>query len=194
MTEKLNTFQRVRELNGWHAVAFATTLVERMQPNYQLFCEATEFADPAQFRKTLDSIWQWLGGSKTKINFALQLDKIEEATPDSADYDNYGVFPAIDAAISLASVLNLIMAEEPTGAVMVSKLSQGCVESFVEAVAEQEMTNEEIKQHPLMQWEIAFQDELLNAIASMPSNADSAKFLRNMACEEGVSNIGIEVI
>jgi len=193
MSEKLNTFQRVRELSGWQAVAFAATLVERMQPNYQLFCETSEFVEPSQFRKTLDSVWEWLTGGKAKINFALQLDKIEEATPDAQEFDNYGVFPAIDAAISLAATLSLIMNEEPQGAVMVSKLSQGCVESFIEATAEeQELSSEEIKSHPLMQWEVAFQNELLTNLATIKSGTEGVKQLKLLATDEGVSNIGIE--
>lgn len=193
MSEKLNTFQRARELTGWQAVAFAVTLVERMQPNYQLFCEAADFVDPSQFRKTLDSAWEWLTGSQTKINFALQLDKIEEVTPDAQEFDNYGVFPAIDAAISLAATLSLIMGEEPQGAVMVSKLSQGCVESFIEAIAEEEeLSSEEIKAHPLMQWEVAFQTELLNNLPTIKPGAEGVKQLKLLASEEGVSNIGIE--
>ncbi|WJG09138.1 YjaG family protein [Aliiglaciecola sp. LCG003] len=193
MNTKLNTFQRVRELTGWHAVAFAATLVQRMQPNYQLFCQATEYSDAEQFRKSLESIWQWLGRSGTKINFALQLDKVEEATPDAADFDNYGVYPAIDAAISLAATISLIMNDEPQGAVMVSKLSQGCVEAFVEAVAGESLSAEEIKQHPLMAWEVEFQTELLDALHNMSPSSDSIKLLKKLAVEEGVSNIGIEI-
>ena len=192
MNEKLNTFQRVRELTDWQAVAFAVTMVERMQPNYQLFCDVSGYVDPSQFRKTLDSAWEWLTGSQTKINFALQLDKIEEVTPDASDFDNYGVFPAIDAAISLATTLSLIMGDEPHGAVMVSKISQGCVESFIEAVEQQELSNEEIKQHPLMQWEVAFQNDLISKIAELKYGTAAVKQLRLFATNEGVSNIGIE--
>ena len=54
MKNKLNLFQQVRELNGWAAVAYATTLVERMMPNYVLFCEATQFSDGSQLRNTLN--------------------------------------------------------------------------------------------------------------------------------------------
>ncbi len=193
MGEKLNTFQRVRELSNWQSVAFAATLIERMQPNYQLFCEASEFADPSQFRKTLDSVWDWLRGSQSKINFALQLDKIEEVTPDAMEFDNYGVYPAIDAAISLAAVLSLIMGEEPQGAVVVSKLSQGCVESFIEAVSEESLDSPGIKAHPLMQWEVAFQNELIVTVSNLKAGSDSVKQLQSLAKEEGVSNIGIAV-
>lgn len=192
MSNKLNTFQRVRELQGWHSVAYAATLIERMQPNYQLFCQVTEYADPAQFRKTLDLVWEWLATPKAKINLAVQQERIEEATPDALDFDNFGVYPAIDAAISLASALLLMSGDEPQGAVVVSKLSQGGVEAFIEATAESEITDLEIKQHPLMQWEIAFQQELLDLILTLKSSADSVKTLKTMATLDGVSNIGIE--
>lgn len=193
MKHKLNTFQRVRELDGWHAVAFAATLVERMQPNYQLFCVATEFTDPTQFRNTLSLVWEWLAVPKAKMNVAVQLDKIEEVTPDATDFDNYGVYPALDAAMSLTAILLLIQKEDQQGAVVVSKLSQGCVEAFVEATAESDVEEIDVKQHPLMQWEIEFQNELLDVLAGMSANADNVKTLKKMALEEGISNIGIEV-
>lgn len=192
MSNKLNTFQRVRELQGWHAVAYAATLIERMQPNYQLFCQVTEFTDPSQFRKTLDLVWEWLATPKAKINLAVQQERIEEATPDAQDFDNFGVYPAIDASISLATTLLLMAGDEPQGAVIVSKLSQGGVEAFIEATAESEISVVEIKQHPLMQWEIAFQQELLDTILNLKSGVDSVKTLKQMASQDGVSNIGIE--
>lgn len=193
LKNKLNTFQRVRELTGWHAVAFSATLVERMQPNYQLFCQATEFADPSQFQNTLSLIWEWLIAPKAKVNFAVQLEKIEDVTPDAARFDNYGVYPAIDAAMSLTSTLLLAMGEDPQGAVVASKLSQGGVEAFIEATSEDSLTDQDIKEHPLMQWEIAFQTELLDLLESMKSGSESAKKLKLLALEEGMSNIGIDI-
>ena len=190
MNNKLNIFQQVRDLEGWRAVAFAATLVERMYPNYALFCQACDYEGEQQFRKTLNSIWEWLAVPKAKINSAVHLEKIELATPDSADFDNFGVYPAIDAAISLSSILLLMMGEDEQGAVVVSKLSQGSVEAFLDATQEQQ---EDIKQHPLMQWEIAFQQDLLALIGSTKTNADTVKALKKMATEEGISNIGIEM-
>lgn len=192
MSQKLNTFQRVRELQNWHAVAYAATLIERMQPNYQLFCEVTEFADPAQFRKTLDLVWEWLATPKAKINYAVQQERIEQATPDAQEFDNFGVFPAIDAAISLSSTIMLMAGDEPQGAVVASKLSQGGVEAFVEATAETALTDQEIKQHPLMQWEITFQQELLDLVETLKPAAQSVNTLKALASQDGVSNIGIE--
>lgn len=161
MNKKLNIFQQVRELDGWYAVAFSASLLERMLPNYVLFCEATEFADPTQYRNSLNAIWEWLAVPKAKINFTAQLEKIEELVPDASDFDNYGVYPAIDVAMSMSATILLIQNEDPQGAVVVSKLSQGGVEAFIEASTEQTITDLDIKGHPLMQWEIETQKELL---------------------------------
>ena len=193
MNKKLNIFQQVRELEGWYAVAFSATLLERMLPNYVLFCEATEFADPAQYRNSLNAIWEWLAVPKTKINFAVQLEKVEDAVPDASDFDNYGVFPAIDMAMSLSATILLIQGEDPQGAVVVSKLSQGGVEAFIEASSEQDISDLDIKQHPLMQWEIETQQELLVFLSKCPKNAQSCKQLKQLATAEGMSNIGLEI-
>ncbi|MGJ8681004.1 YjaG family protein [Paraglaciecola sp.] len=193
MTKKLNIFQQVRDLTGWHAVAFSATLLERMLPNYVLFCEVSEFADPSQYRKTLNSIWEWLASPKSKINFAAQLEKIEDLVPDASDYDNYGVYPAIDVAMSMSATILLIQNEDLQGAVVVSKLSQGGVEAFIEASAEQTLEADEIKQHPLMQWEIETQQELLVLLNKSPKNAETCHQLKTLATAEGMSNIGIEI-
>lgn len=191
MSNKLNTFQRVRELTGWHGVAFSMTLIERMLPNYQLFCQLTEFADAKVYRNCADLLWEWLSAPKSKINFSVQAEKIEVGLPDTKDFDNFGVLPAIDVGMSLLSVIHLITAEDPQGAVVVSKLSQGSVEAFIEATAD---PAEPVKQHPLMQWEVDFQNELLDILATMQKSKDNAIRLRAMARAEGISNIGLEML
>jgi len=193
MSQKLNTFQRVRELESWKAVAFAATLLERMLPNYLLFCDVTEYEGAGQYRKTLNSIWEWIGVPKTKLNLAAQLEKVEELTPDASDYDFYGVYPAIDVAISLSSTLLLMQGEDETGAVIVSKLSQGSVEAYIDASAEVELSSQEIKQHPLMVWEVELQNELLDVLSSAKRTPALVKQLKQLATEEGVSNIGLEI-
>jgi uncharacterized protein YjaG (DUF416 family) len=193
LKKKLNVFQQVRELEGWHAVAFSATLLERMLPNYVLFCEATGFAEPAQYRNSLNSIWEWLAVPEAKINFSVQLEKVEDAVPDAVDFDNYGVYPAIDMAMSLSATILLIQGEDPQGAVVVSKLSQGGVEAFIEASTEEDISDVDIKQHPLMQWEIDTQQELLIFLSTCAKNSESCKQLKQLATAEGMSNIGLAI-
>ena len=113
--------------------------------------------------------------------------------PDASNFDNYGVFPAIDMAMSLSATILLIQGEDPQGAVVVSKLSQGGVEAFIEASSEQDISDLDIKQHPLMQWEIETQQELLVFLSKCPKNAQSCKQLKQLATAEGMSNIGLEI-
>jgi len=193
LNNKLTVFQQVRELSGWQAVAFSATLLERMLPNYQLFCEATEFADPELYRNSLNTIWEWLATPKAKINFAVQLEKVESAVPDPKDFDNYGVYPAIDVAMSMSACILLIQGEDLQGAVVVSKLSQGGVEAFIEATAEIELSDAEIRLHPLMQWEISLQQELLVLLEKEAKNSATCKLLKSFSRQEGMSNIGIEI-
>ena len=191
MTTKLSTFAQVRALEGADAIAFSAALLQRMVPNYQLFCELTEFAEPDTLSKCLDLIWESLCSPKSKINFATQLEKVEEATPDVSDYDSFGVYPALDAAIAMSSAINLIMKVEPHGAVVVSKLSQGSVEAYL--LASGEATEDDVKIHPLMQFEIAIQQELLDAVTTKAPMTQKVSKLKTIAASEGISNIGLEI-
>ncbi|AWL10859.1 uncharacterized protein HMF8227_00353 [Saliniradius amylolyticus] len=187
---KLNIFQRVRELEHWQAVAFGATLLERSLPNYELFCELTDSGDPKLCRNVLDSIWGWLANPKSKINLALQQEKVDAVIPEVGEHDNFGVYPAIDAGMSLSALLALMSGEDPQGAVVISKLSQGSVDAFIQAT---EPELEEVKEHPLMQWEIEFQSELLDELAEAKRGSECNKRLRQLATEEGITNIGIEL-
>jgi uncharacterized protein YjaG (DUF416 family) len=191
--KRLTIFQQVRDLEKWQAVAFSAAVLERMLPNYQLFCEVTEFTDPSQYRNTLNTVWEWLSVPKAKINFAAQLEKIEAAVPDPEDFDNFGVYPAIDTAMSMSAIILLIMDEDLQGAVVVSKLSQGTVEAYIDATAQSALSDEQSKQHPLMLWEVSVQQALLDLLAEGPTNAGTCKLLKEIAIGEGMSNIGIEV-
>ncbi|MCP4864069.1 MAG: YjaG family protein [Pseudomonadota bacterium] len=191
LTTKLSTFAQVRALEGADAIAFSAALLQRMVPNYQLFCELTEFAEPDTLTKCLDLIWESLCSPKSKINFATQLEKVEEATPDVSDYDSFGVYPALDAAIAMSSAINLIMKVDPHGAVVVSKLSQGSVEAYL--LASGEATEDDVKTHPLMQFEIAIQQELLDAVTTKAPMTQKVAKLKSIAASEGISNIGLEI-
>lgn len=188
---KLTIFQQVRELKEWQATAFCCVLLERMYPNYQLFCEVSKFCDAAQLRNTLNSLWEWLAVPGTKINFDAQRTRLDETTPDVNDFDSFGVYPALDFAVSLDATLNLISGEDPQGAVVVSKVSQGSVEAYIEASEGEDV---DIKSHPLMVWEIELQAEVLALLnTETKRNKELVKKLKTIATEEGVSNIGIEI-
>jgi hypothetical protein len=186
--DKLSTFQQVRDLSKKPAVAFSAALLQRMLPNYELFCDVSEFGDKELAAKLVDLIWEWLNASKAKINIAVQLEKLEEVTPDVENFDNFGVYPALDFCMALTATLQLMSDEEPGGAVIVAKLSQGGVEAYLLALSATDLSNEEIKQDPLMQFEIETQLEVL---AMCKDKSIDFKSLRNEMKAQEMSNIGL---
>lgn len=188
--KKLSTFARVRQLEGWRAVAFSAALLERMLPNYALFKEVTGFDDEGVCKNCLSLLWESVRSPNSKINFSVQLEKVECVTPDTADYDTFGVYPAIDATIALAAAIGLVLKQDLQGAVVVSKLSQGSVEAYLLASGVDE---EDIKGHPLMVFEVELQNAMLDLLEKDGSPLSTCDELKALALEEGISNIGLEI-
>ena len=59
-------------------------------------------------RSSLDLVWESLASPGSKIDFDKQLLKLEGSMPDPAQFDMYGVYPAIDCCVGLEILLELI--------------------------------------------------------------------------------------
>ena len=70
-----------------------------------------------------------------------------------------------------------------------SKLSQGSVEAYL--LASEEADDDTVKSHPLMEFEIAVQDALLECVEQSSAPKEAAQQLKAIALEEGISNIGL---
>lgn len=193
----------LNKLSQWRQVAFCAALLERMLPSYKMFAEATEFGDYALLRNQVNLIWQWLDKSNHgKININAQLNKLELITPDPENFDLYGVFPALDVCMAMMSLWQAIQDQEENYSENVGRLSENSVNYYVELLliednsAEEqsdEISDEDIAQHPLMQWECATQNELFDFIKNAPENKQTCQQLQALALEEGLSNLGIEI-
>ncbi|MDO6446763.1 YjaG family protein [Colwellia sp. 1_MG-2023] len=193
------------KLTQWQKIAFCVTLIERMLPNYKAFSENSGFGNFQLIRNQLDLIWQRLDKSqKVNINYDAQLLKLEEQVPDPQAFDLFGVYPALDTSMAVMSLLQAMQDKEGEGFESISRLSQGSVNFYVELCLAQELdesnsaNTEEISQqlineHPLMEWEAATQNELFDFLKNSPENKATIKALKNMVSEQGLSNLGIEI-
>ena len=194
------------KLSQWQQVAFCAALLERMIPNYQMFSEHTEFGNYKVLRNQLDLVCQWLDkANRCKINYDAQIAKLEEQVPDPDLFDFLGVFPALDSAMALMSLFQAIQDPEGDGFINVSKLSENSVSYYVELILAQEVDEitpeedeivisaQQISAHPLMQWEIATQNELFDFLTSARENKASCVKAKVLVLEEGLSNLGIEI-
>lgn len=187
---------RLEGLDQWQLTLFATALAERQFPNYQLFTEVTDWGDANQARQQLDKLWDRLANRTGALNVEVQLEKLEGITPDVDDFDFYGVNPALDFCVCLhaAFVQQEDASFEEAGGV--AQVSMACVDTFLEFTADPELSDEDlvkfINTHELMLQEEAFQQELLEQLqAGRSGDVALADQLRQLAGNDGVSNIGI---
>jgi len=187
-----NYEQQLMKLLPWQKVSFIAALAERSFPNYKLFSEACDTGDAQQFRLSLDLFWESLTVKNSKINFAIQFDRFEPIIPQLDKFDVYGVYPALDACVTLNSAFNSLVGPDPdvNEAINASRVSVGTVASYLEALAGEELTDDIIFADELMKTEIEFQQAVLDLL-TVQKSPDSIKALRQFAKNGGISNIGI---
>lgn len=190
------------KLSHWQQVAFASALLERMLPNYQMFSDNSQFGDYAILRNQLDLIWQWLDkNTPIKININSQLNKLEEQTPDPENFDAFGVFPALDVCMAMMSLLQLIQSngtdKDLEDITSVSRLSHNSVSYYVELLlldeSETDIQLDAINAHPLAVWEKETQVELFDFLKFAAENKRTCQLAKDMVLAEGLSNLGIEI-
>ena len=186
--------------SAWQQITFCAALLERMLPNYQMFSEAENFGEYKILRNQLDLIWQWLDKkSQCKINYSAQLIKLEDQTPNPEHFDSFGVFPALDVCMALMSLLQAMEDQDEDNIINVGRLSQNSVSFYIELLLENEnetdeaCSDDQIDNHPLMQWERATQNELFDFLKDAPENKTTCLAAKALVLEEGLSNLGIEI-
>jgi uncharacterized protein YjaG (DUF416 family) len=211
-TQKLSTFQRLRELKPNQRALFSATVLTRMVPHFTLYFEATERSEDAPLAgHVLALIWQKLSDPKQKLNYGAQIEKIEAILPDPATDEAFGALPAIDAGLGLVALLKQCQDPDEDSAVVVAKLAQGGIEALLLATdfaqgyqALQNITdpeaydqanrslNQDIKAHPLMMFEVAFANEVMAHIEQSNSKqTELVKQLQQLAQETEMTTLGI---
>ncbi|TLU64580.1 DUF416 family protein [Thalassotalea litorea] len=198
--------EKLTQLTLWQLTAYSAALIERMLPNYQMFSEASEFGDTKLLRNQLDLVWQRLAQPQFKLNFAVQLEKLEEVIPNVEDFDFFGVYPALDTCMALGSLLQGMQDKDEQTLNNVALLSTGSVSYYLELMLAQEQSEEnqdteaeiviqqaDVDAHPLMQWEMETQQELLEFALNAKESKETCQQLKSMALSEGMSNLGIEI-
>ncbi|KPZ72045.1 hypothetical protein AN944_01295 [Shewanella sp. P1-14-1] len=202
MSHKPGFFKRLKALSLPQKQLFATALCQRMLPNYQLFSEVCEFGEPKTLSTVLELLWQSQYDKKLKFNYDIHLQRLEDNTPEPSNFEAYGVYPAMDAAVALTTLLGGIQGKIEEDITNISKLSSSTVANYIEAISVDELQdelNEEVVEkfvfaHPVMQEEKELQGMLLDIIEANPKlSAEFVKELRKEIVDAGVSNIGISV-
>lgn len=183
------------DLKDWQLAAYCAAVSERMFPNFSLFARLMEFGDVAQMRRILDGVWDHLQGTGAKMNFEVQLDKVEANMPNLEEFEMYGASPALDAIVALFSTLNTVIAADAGEVINVANMSRESVATFIEISADDQISDDElvryINTHELMQQQDDFQDVVMEIIQDDIPRGEALKELRELAHNDGYSNLGI---
>ncbi len=185
---------RLEKFEPWQQLTFMVALVERMYPNYAVFCQQTHFTEPQQFRQLLDVAWEVLTVKNAKINFERQLEKLEPLIPMLDDYDLYLVYPAVDACIGLSTLLHCLLDKENMldFALKVSQISVKSVAQLEEAQTGTVVTNENQKsvESVCLEWDVQW--EIFRVLKEAEErDVDMIRDIRDELREEGLSNLGL---
>ncbi|WP_409422027.1 YjaG family protein [Pseudaeromonas sp. ZJS20] len=185
-------YKRLDKFQPWQQTLFALALAERMYPNYVLYAETSGKGDGQAFRAALDALWQYLTQKSSRVDLGAILEQFEEQVPDPRLEDHYGAYPALDACVALGAAYNSVICRIGEEAQEASHASVGSVAGFIELMEEQELEEEALYAHPLMEAELEFQVELLNRVGN-PRDAEQILVLKEWAGQGGVSNLGISL-
>ena len=185
---------RLAKLPVWKQRLFMVCLCERMYPNFIYYCNLQQDELSAVgYKKILDLIWESLLVENVKINFDLQLEKLESLIPIINDDSPYMVYPAIDACQALSEILHsFISGEIVEHTARVSSISATTVAEFEMTKDNIELAEEEQSSLPCvieefdLQWEIY---RLLN-----DENNESIDLIRGLKKDirsAKISNIGV---
>lgn len=185
---------RLAKLPVWKQRLFMVCLCERMYPNFIYYCNLQQDELSAVgYKKILDLIWESLLVENVKINFDLQLEKLESLIPIINDDSPYMVYPAIDACQALSEILHsFISGEIVEHTARVSSISATTVAEFEMTKDNIELAEEEQSSLPCVIEEFDLQWEIYRLLTD--ENNESIDLIRGLKMDirsAEISNIGV---
>ena len=173
------------------ALSVRAALVETMYPNFALFCETSDHPGKLVYRHALNLVWEYASGRTELINFAGQQEKLEACIPDPAEYDVFGVRPALDACVALILLLQSCDEPQEDDLQSLQDLSRSTIEDYLDIIA----FDGDIEQHPLIRRQHQLISDLQDLVLQ-DKEKDRRKrvdLIRITASDNGLSNIGISI-
>lgn len=188
--DKENLEHRLSPLTDDQRTGFGLLCCERMMPNYTAFSRHTGWGDVSVLRRVLDQCWEnFVSG--TPIDWQLMKTQCERATPDSEDFQTILLSPALDAAVSIATLIELLETREVKHALTIASLARDTVDMYVQELEKMppntENIEDEIQRHPLMQAELQSQQDDIAKVAGVRNK----ELFREHHRDRGTSNIAV---
>ncbi|OCG77795.1 YjaG family protein [Gilliamella sp. Occ4-3] len=190
---------RLEKLPQWKQRLFMVCLCERMYPNFVFYCQQQHCYqqqnedDAKNYKKILDLVWESLLVEDVKINFDLQLEKLELIIPTVTDDSPYMVYPAIDACHALGEVLHSYLSGEiAEHTAKVSSISATTIAEFEMTRTNVTLSEDEQQTLPSVIDEFDLQWEIFRLLREENNEMNELiKGLKDEIRAAGTSNIGV---
>ncbi|MDR6193288.1 DUF416 family protein [Siphonobacter sp. SORGH_AS_0500] len=113
-------------------LAFAYSVVVRMQPQYQVFYDREGWGDPAVIKASLRAIHDNLVGTRSITHIDLLLDQLEAVIPDLDEHESYLASYAMDAGCAIHSALEYLLKSQDEQIINVAILGRDTVDMYVQ--------------------------------------------------------------
>jgi uncharacterized protein YjaG (DUF416 family) len=131
-------------------------------------------------------VWEFLRGQlKSLKNMEKQLELLTDLVPDPDQFDQYGVYPAMDSMLALQSCVQAILDSSIEDAENIQNLMR---ERLAEVLEMQEVKQDESE---LWQRQLDLETSVYNLITTQTSHAEMVKTLIPLSQDSGISTLGI---
>jgi hypothetical protein len=177
-------------------LAFGLSCSERLYPNYIVFAVEQGWGMPDTLRAALDLAWNALLDQPPSPEVVRRLSKVvEEAEPETEDFDTVLVSAALDAAATAGLVLKLLETDDPDITVEIASLARDTVDMYIQDMEHLDPSDPSLERkilvHRLMQAELRRQRDDLYHLAHTPWTREEASRLKAAWRDPDVSNIGL---
>jgi uncharacterized protein YjaG (DUF416 family) len=182
--------KQLKNLLPWQQSVFCMALAQHTLLHFQLFCEAIGSPDGETLNKINQLFWEKMTVKGAKINFTIQQERFEEMIPDVRDFDFYGVYPAVEHCVIMSCTFNSFLTKSTDEAINASQTSFATIASFIELQNDTEIDEEALKELPLFQEQLTFQQTILKKLDNERS-PELIKSIRQLVLDFGRTNLGI---
>lgn len=113
-------------------LAFAYSVIMRMQPQYQVFYDCEGWGDPVVIKASLSAIHDTLVGTRSITDIDLLLDQLEAVIPDLDEHESYLASYAMEAGCAIHSALEYLLKSQDEQIINVAIFGRDTVDMYVQ--------------------------------------------------------------
>lgn len=193
--------KEIKGLPHSYQMAFSASCSERAYPNYIVFSQLAHWGDPKILRTSLDTVWDFIGGSSLVLE---DFDDLEQecrsVTPDLDDFNTCDIdiqaAAGQEAAFMVTLLLQFCRDRNPSYAVRIATFALDTIDMYVQSLEKLDpadpQTDAKVAQHSLMVQEMQNQKSDLATLARIKTLAELVEFRKRVEHADR-SNLGWRV-